>query len=56
MTRLILPLTAALVGAMTLLASGAFADRRGQAGDAFLLLLQATHNAAVAEHGDGESR
>jgi hypothetical protein len=56
MTRLIVPLFAALIGAMTLLGSGAFADRRGQAGDAFLLLLQATHNAAVAEHGDGGPR
>jgi len=56
MTRLIIPLVAALIGASTVLASGAFADRRGQAGDAFLLLLHASHTAAVAEQGDGSSR
>jgi hypothetical protein len=56
MTRLIIPLFAALIGASTVLASGAFADRRGQAGDAFLMLLHASHAAAVAEQGDGSSR
>lgn len=56
MTRLIIPLVAALIGVSTVLASGAFADRRGQSGDAFLMLLEATHAAAVAEQGDGSSR
>lgn len=57
MTRLIIPLFAALIGATTVLAAGAFSDRRGQAGDAFLMLLQASHSAAVAEQqGDGSAR
>jgi hypothetical protein len=56
MTRLIIPFFAALLGASTVLASGAFSDRRAQSGDAFLMLLEAAHAAAVAEQGDGGSR
>ena len=55
MLRLIIPVCAALIGAAVLFGAGAFEDRQGSAGDAFLALLHASHAAAVAEKDAGEA-
>lgn len=47
MIRLIIPLFALVIGVSTVLAAGLFTDRRGQSGDAFLQLIEASHDAAL---------
>lgn len=55
MLRLIIPACAALIGAAVLFGAGAFENREGGAGDAFMTLLNASHAAAVAEKDAGEA-
>lgn len=49
MLKLVIPVFAALIGAAALFGAGAFENRRGASGNAFLDLLEASHAAAVAE-------
>ena len=54
MTRLIIPLFAAVLGAAALLFAGGFEDRHVRSGTAFLTLIHASH--AAAEQGDPSAR
>jgi len=49
-TRLIIPLFAAILGAAALLFAGGFDDRHVRAGTAFLTLIHASHAAAEQAH------